>query len=63
MVGSAVTSELMKEYKEQEDEREGMGEERGEGSSSTENLALRQVPVLQWDMLAMPEFWAPGPSV
>ena len=63
MGASMPMAELMREDEKEEEEGEGMEEDRGKCSSSTDDLVLGQAPVLQWAMPTTPEFWALGPSI
>ena len=64
MEASGPAAEPMREDEEEEEEQgEGMGETRRKGSSSTEDLVLRQVPAPQWAMPMAPRLCGMGPSI
>ena len=56
MEASGPMSEPTREDKEEEEEGEGMEEDRRKGSSSTDNLVPRQVLAVQWATHAVPKF-------
>ena len=60
---SAPTMEPMREDKEEQEEGEGVEQDRRKGSSSTNDMVLGQAPALQWARPAVPEFWAMGTSI
>ena len=55
--------EPMRKDAKEEEKEEGMEKDKRKASSSTNDLAPRQVPALQWAMPTLPKFWTRGPSI
>ena len=63
VVASVAMAELMRGDKEEKDDKEGIEEAKGKGSSSTKNLGPKWELEPQATMLVAYKFWAKGPSI